>query len=242
MHEKLWRVTRLLDPDYEPCGKAERDGPDCSCGCRYFAKLSGNLGNDWGVCANPDSPRAGLLTFEHQGCSAFESSEDPPVLSEVRPVPAATATPPGGPALTIETMEEEARREYLAGTSACWAFADEAHPQAALAFQRIQKEEALVPSLWWFEVRKILVVNERRKRIDESATASFLRELARIPIRMDRMPVEGEVLRLARTRRLSVYDAAYLELAQREGLPLATLDRDLAAAARAEGVPILGEC
>ena len=99
----------------------------------------------------------------------------------------------------------------------------------------------VVPSLWWFEVRNTLVVNERRKRITESATVSFLRELARLPIRVDRVPVEVEVLRLVRAHRLSVYDAAYLELARREGLPLATLDRDLARAAGAEGVPVIGE-
>ena len=128
-----------------------------------------------------------------------------------------------------------------ASVTACWAFEDEDHPRADLALRRVRTEEAVVPSLWWFEVRNILVVNERRKRITESGTTSFLRDLNRIPIRVDRVPVETEVLRLARAHRLSVYDAAYLELARREGLPLATLDRDLAGAARAEGVPLLGE-
>jgi len=74
MHERLWQIVQRLDSDYEPYGKAERDGSDCSCGCRHFVKLAGEIGNDWGVCGNPESPRAGLLTFEHQGCSAFESS------------------------------------------------------------------------------------------------------------------------------------------------------------------------
>jgi predicted nucleic acid-binding protein len=128
-----------------------------------------------------------------------------------------------------------------ASVTACWAFEDEDHPQADLALRRVRTEEAVVPSLWWFEVRNILVVNERRKRITESGTRSFLRGLNRIPIRVDRVPVEAEVLRLARAHRLSVYDAAYLELASREGVPLATLDRDLAGAARAENVPIIGE-
>jgi hypothetical protein len=72
MRDKLLKVVRMLETDYEPYGKAERDGPDCSSGCRHFVKLAGDSGNDWGVCANPDSPRAGLLTFEHQGCAAFE--------------------------------------------------------------------------------------------------------------------------------------------------------------------------
>ena len=72
MHEKLWKIVRRLDTDYEPYGKAERDGSDCSCGCRHFVKLAGDVGNDWGVCSNPESPRSELLTFAHQGCPAFE--------------------------------------------------------------------------------------------------------------------------------------------------------------------------
>jgi predicted nucleic acid-binding protein len=88
-------------------------------------------------------------------------------------------------------------------------------------------------------MRNILVVNERRRRIAESETAAFLLNLSRLRIRVDRVPDEGAVLRLARTHRLSVYDAAYLELAQREGLPLATLDADLQKAAVAEGVALL---
>ena len=126
-----------------------------------------------------------------------------------------------------------------ASITACWAFQDEDHPDARLAFHQMRSEEAVVPCLWWFEVRNILVVNERRRRIAESDTAAFLLNLSRLRIRIDRAPDEGAVLRLARTHRLSVYDAAYLELAQREGLPLATLDADLKKAAAGEGVAIV---
>ena len=119
--------------------------------------------------------------------------------------------------------------------SACWAFQEEQDPRAQAAFVRIKSEEAVVPSLWWFEIRNILVVNERRKRITESDTGVFLRDLAGLRIRVDREPEESVVLRLARTHRLSVYDASYLELALREAIPLATLDAELTAAARAEG-------
>lgn len=118
---------------------------------------------------------------------------------------------------------------------ACWAFLDEQDPRADAAFRRLEKEEAVVPTLWWFEIRAILVVNERRKRITQSDTGAFLRDLAGLRIRVDREPEEAVVLRLARTHRLSVYDAAYLELALREAVPLATLDKQLTAAARAEG-------
>jgi predicted nucleic acid-binding protein len=126
-----------------------------------------------------------------------------------------------------------------ASITACWVFQDEDHPDNRLAFHQMRSEEAVVPCLWWFEVRNILVVNERRRRIAESDTAAFLLNLSRLRIRIDRAPDEGAVLRLARTHRLSVYDAAYLELAQREGLPLATLDADLKKAAAGEGVAIV---
>ena len=126
-----------------------------------------------------------------------------------------------------------------ASITACWAFQDEDHPDAALALDQMRTEEAVVPCLWWFEVRNILVVNERRRRITESDTAAFLLNLSRLRVRLDRLPEGDAVLRLARTHRLSVYDAAYLELAQREGLPLATLDADLRRAAAEEGVALL---
>src|ERR1035441_6789106 len=107
-----------------------------------------------------------------------------------------------------------------ASITACWAFQDEDHPDADLAFLEMRTEEAVVPCLWWFEVRNILVVNERRRRITESDTAAFLLGLSQLRLRVDRLPDENAILRLARTHRLSVYDAAYLELAQRESLPL----------------------
>jgi predicted nucleic acid-binding protein len=126
-----------------------------------------------------------------------------------------------------------------ASIAACWAFDDEDHPDDRLALDRMRAEEAVVPCLWWFEVRNILIVNERRLRITESGTASFLLNLSLLRLRVDRSPDENAVLRLARAHRLSVYDAAYLELAQREGLPLATLDADLRRATAGEGVALV---
>jgi predicted nucleic acid-binding protein len=123
---------------------------------------------------------------------------------------------------------------------ACWAFADEDHPVADLALERIRTDAAHVPALWWFEVRNILIVDERRKRLTENDTASFLRSLARLRVTIDRSPDEAEVLMLARRHRLSVYDASYLELARRDGVSLATIDRELVAAASAVGVTLLG--
>jgi predicted nucleic acid-binding protein len=123
---------------------------------------------------------------------------------------------------------------------ACWAFADEDHPIADLALERMRTDEAHVPALWWFEIRNILIVNERRKRVTESDTAAFLRNLGRLRVMVDRSPEEADVLTLARRHRLSVYDASYLELAHRDGVSLATLDKQLGVAASATGVNLLG--
>lgn len=80
-----WNIVKRLPTDYTDYGgEVERwaDGdnyPDCSCGCKWFLPLDGDLGYDWGVCGNPNAPRAGLLTFEHQtgrGCFEYDDSVD----------------------------------------------------------------------------------------------------------------------------------------------------------------------
>src|ERR1700741_4665202 len=108
-----------------------------------------------------------------------------------------------------------------ASVTACWAFEDEDHPIAARALGQLRVDAAQVPCLWWFEVRNTLIVNERRGRLTEADVAAFLRSLSRLGVMVDRTPDEATVLGLARRHRLSVYDASYLELAQREGVPLA---------------------
>lgn len=128
-----------------------------------------------------------------------------------------------------------------ASVTASWAFQDEGHAQAEAALARLRGDEAVVPSLWWLEVRNTLIVNERRGRISETATAAFLDDLGRLAILLDRTPDESRTLALARQHRLTVYDAAYLELAQRKGLTLATLDTALSHAAAAIGVALLAE-
>jgi len=120
-----------------------------------------------------------------------------------------------------------------------WAFKEQ-HATAERALARIQTEEAIVPALWWYELRNVLVLGERKKRLAERETARFLRDISRLRITIDSSPNEAQVLTLARRHRLTVYDAAYLELAGREALPLATLDEELAAAARAEQVALIG--
>jgi hypothetical protein len=73
LHEHLHSLCQHMQTDFEPYGNRPRTGPDCSCGCLHFLKLPGKLGLDWGVCIHLVSPRAGLLTFEHQGCEQFEA-------------------------------------------------------------------------------------------------------------------------------------------------------------------------
>lgn len=84
-----------------------------------------------------------------------------------------------------------------ASVTACWLFDDEEHPHAAAALARVRTDEARVPSLWWFEVRNTLLVNERRGRISESDTTAFLGVLLRLAITVDRTPGDG-VLAFAR--------------------------------------------
>ncbi len=126
-----------------------------------------------------------------------------------------------------------------ASVAASWLLPDEEHPIAALAFDRLTNDPAVAPSLWWFEMRNLLIVNERRGRLDSGKTDKALSLLRNLAIQQDNDPEEASIMRLARKHRLTVYDAAYLELAQREGLPLATLDAQLASAAAAEDVKLI---
>ena len=108
-------------------------------------------------------------------------------------------------------------------------------------FARMRLDEWVVPAVWWFEIRNALIVNERRGRATEPQSTEFLHDLSDMLITFDRTPDEATLMRLARRHQLTVYSAACLELALREGLPLATLDASLAAAARQEGVAVLGD-
>jgi predicted nucleic acid-binding protein len=126
-----------------------------------------------------------------------------------------------------------------ASIAAAWVLQDEDEPAAQAALKRIAGDEALVPALFWFEIRNILVVSERRGRITEALTRQFLRSLVLLPISVDSGPEEERVLRLARLHKLSVYDAAYLELAQRKSIRLASLDEALLRAAKAEKTKVV---
>lgn len=127
-----------------------------------------------------------------------------------------------------------------ASVTVSWFLPDEEHSDALEAWRRSAAEEVCVPLHWWFEVRNTMLMGERKNRISERMTTRSLGRLSLLPITVEPRPDEADVLDLARRRRLTFYDAAYLELAQRKGLPLATLDRELVAAARSEGVELVG--
>jgi predicted nucleic acid-binding protein len=126
-----------------------------------------------------------------------------------------------------------------ASVAASWAFDDEESLVADATLERISHDDAIAPSLWWFEVRNTLIVGERRGRLSIADTSAFLRQLAEIDVKIDDSPDDMAIMALARQHRLTVYDASYLELAQREGLPLATLDTALRKAATALGVELI---
>lgn len=124
-----------------------------------------------------------------------------------------------------------------------WCFEDEQTPAVLALLDRVAETGATAPLLWPLEALNGLFAAERRRRLDAAkrvTLAAFLREL---PVRLDRETADQaweDTARLAERFRLTVYDASYLELAQRRSLPLATLDKDLRKAAMAAGVEVLG--
>lgn len=122
-----------------------------------------------------------------------------------------------------------------------WCFEDEADPYSDAVLGDLADAGAVVPSIWPLEVANVLLTAERRKRISKAQSRRFLELLQGLPISVDDASVSRAwdgALSLARDHDLSAYDAAYLELAMREGLPIATRDDLLRKAARRCGVPV----
>lgn len=129
-----------------------------------------------------------------------------------------------------------------ASVSLSWFFEDEDSDFARRVLRRLSTDTALVPSLWPIEVANVLVVAERRGRAGTAQVAAAIALSKNLPISVqdaDSELVFGAVLDLARLQGLSANDAAYLDLAMREGLPLATQDAAMRAAAEAVGVPLV---
>lgn len=125
-----------------------------------------------------------------------------------------------------------------------WCFEDEASPFADRVLHLLETGEAVTPAIWPLEVANALLVGERRHRIDGSGRVRFLELLRSLNVHSQPQPpfiAVGSLLELAKAQQLSAYDAAYLELAMREGVPLATLDGRLVRAAEAVGLQKLFE-
>ena len=126
-----------------------------------------------------------------------------------------------------------------ASVSAVWALAGESSAIADAAEDRLGAGTAIVPPLWWYEVRNLLIVSERRGKLTEADSAQYLKLLGSYPIHVDHAEEETGILQFARQYRLSFYDAAYLALAHRRSLALATLDKELREAAVRASIPLL---
>ena len=120
-----------------------------------------------------------------------------------------------------------------------WCLADEDEPMATHAMHHVAEEGGVAPRIWWYELRNALLVNERRGRMSAQQVSATLSDSLALGIAMDDQHDESRLLELARRYELTVYDAAYLEVAFRRGLPLATLDRQLREAAEAIGVAVV---
>ncbi len=128
-----------------------------------------------------------------------------------------------------------------ASVTLSWAFREELNAHTRAVLRSLSETQALVPEIWPLEVGNALLVAERRKRMGFAEVSRFLSFLQALPIVIE--PTEparifGAVLFLAREYGLSVYDATYLDLALRRGLPLATRDQALRSAAIRCGVEI----
>lgn len=122
-----------------------------------------------------------------------------------------------------------------------WCFADEVTAYTQSVRDHLDENPGIVPVTWPFEVANALLVAERRGRITEAQSARFLEFLSTMPIIVDTdtEPNALHIVLAGRQHGLTAYDACYLELAMRHGLPLATQDAHLRAAAGRAGVPLM---
>lgn len=123
-----------------------------------------------------------------------------------------------------------------------WCFEDEGGAYADRVLGRLDEHEAAVPAIWPLEVANALLVAERRKRLSHADATRFVSLVQALPIEIDGQTASralSDTMALARREALSSYDAAYLELAMRLELPLATIDKALKKAARRIGVAVV---
>jgi predicted nucleic acid-binding protein len=125
-----------------------------------------------------------------------------------------------------------------------WVYANETTDAILRVFDSVRVDGAWIPGLWRWEIANVLQLNVRRGRHSADFRDDALDTLALLPVKVDAeadRQAWSATLHLAERRGLTVYDAAYLEIASRRKIPLATLDRQLRAAATGEGIQLLGE-
>ena len=123
-----------------------------------------------------------------------------------------------------------------ASVAASWILPGEDGPRLDAVL--VKYDRLLAPHLFWSEIRNVLLVAERRGRIEKAIADVAIEEITKLHFEFDHEPSSEEVMRLARLYSLSIYDAVYLELAQRHKADLATLDQKLILAAKAENIII----
>jgi predicted nucleic acid-binding protein len=128
-----------------------------------------------------------------------------------------------------------------ASVTAAWFFPDEVNPLSEGVLDRLREEEAVVPAIWHVEMANILVVAQRRERLTEATVAAALRVLASLPIVTAEPTDMDRLVGAARALGLSTYDVSYLVVAMREGLPIATQDKEMRRAAERAGVELIFE-
>ena len=122
-----------------------------------------------------------------------------------------------------------------------WCFNDAEDDYADAVLESLDTSEAIAPAVWPLETGNVLLVAERRQRINRAATVRFLELLDALSIQVEQESpgrMFKEIISLAREHELSTYDASYLDLAMRRDLPLATRDSALLKAARRCGIPL----
>jgi predicted nucleic acid-binding protein len=131
---------------------------------------------------------------------------------------------------------------FDASVSMTWCFDDEKTPETETLLDRLIATRAVVPQVWSLEVANVLALAERKGRITVEQISEFIAMLTVLPINTDSETASlalTAIFETANQYQLTVYDAAYLELSTRLGIPLATLDADLRKAAGSANVPLL---
>jgi predicted nucleic acid-binding protein len=125
-----------------------------------------------------------------------------------------------------------------------WCFQDAATPATNHLLERMVTEAAAVPAWWYLEITNVLALAERKKRVTAAQVAQFIALIESLDLEVDDQApgrAFAHLLPLCRSHELTSYDAVYVDLSLRRQLPLASLDDDLRAAAKALGIEVLGK-